>query len=275
MRARACHEVVIGREINKHKNLVFTESSTIREILCLRKFPAIWYKSCCKCETWKFTSFAAQPKSTSLPDHGCLHLVKSRSCSSQPVPETILGRYATYLRSVYTKSEFPVYGKWPPSQSMCYVSLAAVSKNDITKEEAEELTTATFHGNIDKIVKRKIKRPIKIEHVLQTESGQRPKCVLVEGGPGVGKTTFSWEVCKRWGKGELFQEYTTVVLLQLRGERVQSAKRVSDLFYYTDEEVQRQIAAEITRRDGQDTLLVLDGLDELPKKLLIQDSVFG
>ncbi len=176
---------------------------------------------------------------------------------------------------MYTKSEFPVYGKWPPTQSTCYVSLAAVSKNDITKEEAEELTTATFHGNIDKIVKRKRKRPIKIEHVLQTESGQRPKCVLVEGGPGVGKTTFSWEVCKRWGKGELFQEYTTVVLLQLRGERVQSAKRASDLFYYTDEEVQRQIAAEITRRDGQDTLLVLDGLDELPKKLLTQDSVFG
>ncbi len=170
-------------------------------------------------------------------------------------------------------SEFPVYGKWPPTQSTCYVSLAAISKKDITKEEADEFTMATLHGDIDQILKRK--RPVKIEHVLQTESGQRPKCVLVEGGPGVGKTTFSWEVCKRWGKGELFQEYTTVVLLQLRGERVQSAKRVSDLFYYTDEEVQRQIAAEITSTNGQDTLLVLDGLDELPKKLLIQDSVFG
>ncbi len=34
---------VYGREIKKRENIVFTESSTIREILYLRKFPAIRY----------------------------------------------------------------------------------------------------------------------------------------------------------------------------------------------------------------------------------------
>ncbi len=39
--ARAHHEVVIGREIKRRENLVFTESSTIREILYPQTFPAI------------------------------------------------------------------------------------------------------------------------------------------------------------------------------------------------------------------------------------------
>ncbi len=43
MHPRARHEVVIGREIKKRENLVFTKSSTIREILYLRKIPTIQY----------------------------------------------------------------------------------------------------------------------------------------------------------------------------------------------------------------------------------------
>ncbi len=46
---RACasrSKVVIGREIKKRENFVFTESSTIREILYLPKFPAIQYFNC-------------------------------------------------------------------------------------------------------------------------------------------------------------------------------------------------------------------------------------
>ncbi len=41
MRARACHEVVIDRKIKKNKNLGFTESSTIHEILYPQEFPAL------------------------------------------------------------------------------------------------------------------------------------------------------------------------------------------------------------------------------------------
>ncbi len=174
---------------------------------------------------------------------------------------------------MYTSSELPDYDKWPPTQSTCYISLSVISKEGISGDEVDEFTRATLHGDVDQILKKK--RSIKMEGILVTESGQKPKCVLVEGGPGVGKTTFSWEVCKRWGKGELFQEYTIVIHLSLREEWVQSAKHASDLFYYTDEEVQKQIAAEIIRANGKDMLVVLDGLDEMPSYLLRKSLLIG
>ncbi len=43
MCASARHEVVIGRKIKKREKFVFTESSTIHEILYPRKFPATRY----------------------------------------------------------------------------------------------------------------------------------------------------------------------------------------------------------------------------------------
>ena len=148
-----------------------------------------------------------------------------------------------------------------------------ISKEHTTKKEADEFTKATLHGDVDQILR--VKGPIEMEHVLTPDQGERLKCVLVEGGPGVGKSTFSWELCKRWGEGELFQEYSVVGLLRLRDERVQRATRLSDLFYYSDEEVQKQIVSEVIKSQGKGVLIVLDGADELPRNLLKESSVFG
>ena len=41
------------------------------------------------------------------------------------------------------------------------------------------------------------------------------RVVLVEGAPGVGKSTFAWEFCRRWERGEIAQ---LVLLLRLRDE---------------------------------------------------------
>ena len=187
-----------------------------------------------------------------------------------PRPDTPLTLYADYLRSVYTTSELPIHY---PKHGTKFINLAVISKEHITKEEADKFTKATLRGDVDQILR--VKKPIEIEHVLTPDQGKRLKCVLVEGGPGVGKSTFSWELCKRWGEGQLFQEYSTVVLLRLRDESVQTATRLSDLFYYSDEEVQKQIVLEVIKSQGKGVLIVLDGADELPRNLLKESSVFG
>ncbi len=114
-----------------------------------------------------------------------------------------------------------------------------------------------------------------MEDVLSPVSGRKPTCVLVEGCPGVGKTTFSMEVCKKWAQGKMFQDFSTVVLLKLRDKWVQNAKGLSDLIHYSDQDMQKCIATEITEAQGKDTLIILDGLDELPSSLLTKESVFG
>ena len=98
--------------------------------------------------------------------------------------------------------------------------------------------------------------------------------LLIEGAPGIGKSTFAWEVCQKWGQHQLFNEYSLVVLLKFRDKRVQEAKTVSDLFYYPLSELQPYIVNDIVLSGGHGLLLILEGFDEAPASKRTMDSVF-
>ena len=88
--------------------------------------------------------------------------------------------------------------------------------------------------------------------------------ILVEGPPGIGKSTFAWEVCRRWDDIESLRKYHTVVLLKLREKWVLNATKLSDLFRYPSEpKKSRTIAKDLSRTHGCNLLLVLDGFDEV------------
>ena len=112
-----------------------------------------------------------------------------------------------------------------------YINLALIEKEDVTKPEADQFTRATIHGNIDDI--KKSKRAMNIGQIAQLPDGSHPKCILVEGAPGVGKSTFAWELCHKWGKGKLLQQYQLVILLRLRDKSVRAAKNISDYYLMT------------------------------------------
>ena len=94
--------------------------------------------------------------------------------------------------------------------------------------------------------------------------GSWPKLILVEGAPGVGKSTFAWKLCRKWSKGKFLSQYKLVVLLKLRDTHVREAKTLYDLIYYHDPEEQRLIVKEILKSNGKETLLLFEGYDELP-----------
>ena len=180
--------------------------------------------------------------------------------------------YVSYLKSVYTQEKLPIYDKWPQVKSKKYINLALIEKEDITKPEAVQFTRATIHGNIDDI--KMSKRATDIDQIAKLPDGSQPKCILVEGAPGVGKSTFAWKLCRKWGKGKLLQQYQLVVLLRLRDKSVRTAKNISDLFRYHDHQIQQAAVEEIQRTGGKEVLLLLEGYDELPEKLRTESSVF-
>ena len=180
--------------------------------------------------------------------------------------------YASYLKSIYTREKLPIYDKWPQVKSKRYINLVLIEKEDITKPEAHQFTRAKIHGKIDDI--KKSKRAMDISQIAQLPDGSQPKCILVEGAPGVGKSTFAWKLCHKWGKGKLLQQYQLVVVLRLRDRSVRAAKKISNLFRYHQCQIQEAAVKEIQNSEGKGILLLFEGYDELPEKLRTEDSVF-
>ena len=185
-------------------------------------------------------------------------------------PRSPVRRYADYLRAFYQTSELPGSKKWPPSPSKTFINLAVISREEVSRKDLEKFMLATLHGGVDQIVD--VKSPIEIGEILSSQPGKTLQCVLVEGAPGVGKTTLAWEASKQWAKGNLFQQFAIVILLRLRDQTVQNAQSISDLVLYRRN--RQEISQYLDDIEGRNILIILEGLDELPTHLLTQSSIF-
>ena len=195
------------------------------------------------------------------------------SSPQQPPSLSAVETYAHYLKfDVYLRQKFPTYGKWPPNTATKFVNLALIKKQKLSKEEMDRFTRQTIRGDIDDIIKEK--QPISMKTIGQPKGKLLPKCILVEGAPGVGKSTFAWKLCRKWSKGKLLQQYRLVVLLRLRDNRVREAKSISDLFYFYNRPIQQTVVQEIQATGGRGVLLLFEGYDELPAKLRTSNSIF-
>ena len=96
----------------------------------------------------------------------------------------------------------------------------------------------------------------------------------MEGAPGIGKSTFAWNLCNKWAERKLLQQYQLVVLLRLRDKSVQAAKNISDLFQYNDLQFQQAAVEEIKRTRGERVFLLFEAYDELPEALRTSSSIF-
>ena len=161
---------------------------------------------------------------------------------------------------------------WPPSPSEKFINLAVINREEVSTKELHEFMLATLNKGVDTILQTKA--PVKIEQLMDTKPGKKQHCVLVEGAPGVGKTTLSWEICKRWAEGNLFTQFSLILLLRLRDETVQNAETVKDLVLYPFAERLEAITRYLKDTGGTNTLILLEGLDELPKYLLTRPSIF-
>lgn len=170
--------------------------------------------------------------------------------------------YGKILRSIYNRAN-PTRSKWPPCLPVQYISLAVVKKERPTSAQClNEFTRSTLHGgDVDQILHHK--EPMDMQDILKIDGQQQKlaRCVVMEGAPGIGKSTFAWELCHQWKEILALKIYSAVVFVSLREKSAQQAKSIRDLMPLAPS---AEVISTIKRQHGAGILWVLDGLDELP-----------
>ena len=111
---------------------------------------------------------------------------------------------------------------------------------------------------------------IKLNDILKPRGDDRPvRCVLIEGAPGVGKSTLAWKVCHKWATDQLERQFNLAVLISLK--EAQKALSIEYIFPQSIKNL-KDILAAVGNGDG--LLLVLDGFDELPREQQEAGSIF-
>ena len=127
-----------------------------------------------------------------------------------------------------------------------------------------------------KMVKRKKTRGtstsdiVKMSAIFQPhEECPKPRTVLIEGNPGMGKTTYCKKLAYDWAMEEreedCFPKFQVLLLLKCHDIKSDLWEAIEDQLLPREiQEDEREKFFDFIRRNQSKVLLVLDGLDELP-----------
>ena len=205
------------------------------------------------------------------PSHDNIH-----SSSSNPS----IDKFIKELKKNYLEMDVLPDEDWPPSIGRHESNLVLIELERDTlpgAKEANEMLRDYVGGNVDKI--REKKKEIKYDKMFSflKEKSNTKFRMLIDGAPGIGKTTLCRKFCKDWGSEAILQKFSVVWLLNLREERIAKAKAINDLFQHYNTKVQRELLQHIEETGGEGQLLVCDGFEELSKqgRTLFLDIIRG
>ena len=164
-----------------------------------------------------------------------------------------------YLKNINQKKST----RWPKlGAPTLYVDVTVVRAKILPERFREEHAMG--------LIKRKDYSYITVDELLKDGYGKRN---LIEGDPGAGKTTFTFQICKEWAEGKLLME-DVVFWIPLR--HYKSVTTISQLF---DVLGYPEILGYAQQYSGKGLVLILDGWDELPNHLqtasVFRDFIFG
>ena len=193
------------------------------------------------------------------------------------VAPAVMEEVSKHLKSLYKHTRYTSDEKtWPPDQPKHFTNLAVIQCKD-KQTRVEALLGGGDFRSRKSIQKERLHERIKLGKDVaeiftpfdDSDVDESPTTIVIEGAPGIGKTTLSKEVAFRWAKGTLVLEKVLVFLIFLIDPIVQSIDNISDLihyFYRFDDNcshISKACADYLIKSQGHNVMFILDGYDEL------------
>ena len=155
---------------------------------------------------------------------------------------------------------------WPPRIGKDFFGrLALVEKQDSSTQA--ESAWHLLRGQVDETVKLTENKEISVEDVLQPTDSSLSLRVVIDGPPGIGKTTLCRKLLNMWSNGTLVhQQYDLVLYCPLRNSKIATATTLADLFVRQRSKVP-MVTEWFEKRNGEGLLIIFDGWDELSEQL--------
>ena len=161
---------------------------------------------------------------------------------------------------------------WPPRVGQDFfgkLALLETQDREANPETIQHTAWCVLRGNIDEIphfTNNKIIL-IDIEDVLKPNESGQSLTVVIDGPPGIGKTTLCRKLLNMWANGQIkHEQYDLVIYCPLRYDKVAQASTLQELFVYQCDEVVTVIKW-FQKRHGEALLIIFDGWDELSLEL--------
>ena len=195
----------------------------------------------------------------------------------------LIDQYAWQLREVYNKTlgrfKDPNINKYPaagPSafKNMPFIPLISIKIKSYSKNDASYLHRAS----VEDLLQNDKMEKVQFEDILKPVSQKRLRFVLIEGEPGIGKSTLAQKLVLTWVErsDKILSNFKIVIFIQLRFKIYQEGNEIANLFIKTKKKIDmKKLKAEIESSEGTGVLWILDGFDELPNDLRNNDrSIF-
>ena len=184
------------------------------------------------------------------------------------IPDEVKG-YADIIRGQY-KHQPIVAPDWPPRVGEDFFGrLALMEKqksitfaNTETETEKKSANWYQLRGKVDKIVKMTGYKEISVEDILKPTDSSESLRVVIDGPPGIGKTTLCRKLLNMWSNGTLHQQYDLVLYCPLRNSKIATATTLTDQFVYKSPKVSEAVKW-LSDNEGRGLLIIFDGWDEL------------